>query len=301
MKKNNLILGAILLVLVGLALVYSGPFKTWQDKRSQPKNYLSGIDFSKVNKIEIGPNAKTVLAKQGEDWKVGTDVKAINASPSSIEQMMTQLKSAQKNPLELVSTNKDRKSEFQTDGSGIEVSFFQGDNKTTVVVGKMTSDYVSSYLSRPDDDKTFRTTSANLWSVFMSEEWRDLAIFKSGDSAKVQKIRLQLAGKQFNLEKKGEDWFDGKIKLNKDKISKVLARMTELNAVKIPTQDFKPTGLDKATVIVQATGDGIDNTIMIGKEDGQGQFYAKRGDSDLIYLISKADRDELNKNSAQLK
>ena len=298
MKKNNLILAAVLVVLIGLGFAYNGPIKNWREKANQPKNFLSDVDFGKIDKVEIA-KGKTVLAKQGEDWKVGTDKKAFNASPSAIEQMIAQLKAVQQGSLELVSTNKDRKPEFQTDDSGIEVTFSQGDNKTTVIIGKMTSDYSSSYISRQDDDNTYRT-AANLWSVFMAEEWRNLAIF-TGDSAKAQKIRLQFSDKQYILEKKGEDWFDGKTKLNKDKVNNILTRMTSLAAAKIPAQDFKPTGLAKASLIVQLTGDGLDNTLMIGKDDGQGQFYAKRGDNDLIYLIAKVDKDELAKKPDQLK
>jgi hypothetical protein len=301
MKKNNLILAAVLLVLIGLAFAYQGPIKAWRERASQPKNFLASIDFAKVDKVEIGPGGKTVLVRQGDDWKVGTDKKAANASPGAIEQMLDQLKTAQQKPLELASTNKDRKAEFQTDSSGIEVSFYQGDNKTIIIVGKMTSDYASAYLSRPDDDSTYRAAQANLQSVFAAEEWRDLAIFKGGDSAKVQKLRLQFPDKQFVLEKKGEDWFEGKNKLNKDKVSKIIARMTELTAAKIPAQDFKPSGLDKSSLIIQATGGDVDNTLMIGKADAQKQYYAKRGDGDMIYLISQADRDELNKKPDQLK
>lgn len=299
-KNNNLILTIVLVALVVLAFAYNGPIKAWREKANQPKNFLSAVDFAKVDKIEIGKD-KTILVKQGEDWKVGTDKKAANANPSAVEQMLNQLKSAQKNGLELVSANKDRKSEFQTDASGIEVSFYQGDNKTTIIVGKMTSDYASSYLSRQDDDNTYRTAQINLWSVFMAEEWRDLAIFKGGDTAKLQKVRLQFPDKQFVLEKKGEDWFEGKTKLSKEKVGKIITRMTELSAAKIPAQDFKPSGLDKSSLIIQVTGENIDNTLMVGKGDSQGQYYAKRGDSDMIYLISQADRDEINKKPDQLK
>lgn len=301
MKKNNLILAAILLVLIGLAFAYQGPIKTWQQQSRQPKNFLSGIDFGKVDKIEIGSKGATVLLKQGDTWKVGADKKAVGASPSATEQMLSQLKTAQAKPLELVSTNKERKAEFQTDSSGIEVSFYQGDNKTTIIVGKITADYAGSYISRPEDDSTYRTAQANLQSVFAADEWRDLAIFKGGDAAKVQKLRLQFPDRQFVLEKKGEDWFEGKTKLDKEKIGKIIARMAELSAAKIPVQDFKPSGLDKSSLIIQATGETIDNTLMIGKADAESQYYAKRGDSDMIYLISKADRDELSKKPDQLK
>jgi hypothetical protein len=59
--------------------------------------------------------------------------------------------------------------------------------------------------------------------------------------------------------------------------------------------------LEKNQLIVEALGEGVKNILMVGNDNGKGLFYAKKGDSDIIYLISKSDRDGLNQNQAQLK
>ncbi|NTU98408.1 DUF4340 domain-containing protein [Candidatus Falkowbacteria bacterium] len=299
--KKNLILGIVLAVLIALAVIYQGPFQSWRQKSKAPKNFFSKVDVDKMDKIEI-KGGKIVLEKQGGEWKVASDKKAYPASLSMINQVTSQLKAAQELNLDLVSASKDRKPSFQTDQTGTAVSFYQGKDKVLdITIGKMTSDYSGSYVSQPDNDNTYRTGNVNLWSVFASsEEWRDLVIFKA-DASKAKKIRMQFTDGQFTLEKKGDDWFSGKDKLNNDKVQKITDLLTGMVASEIPVQDFKPTGLDKNPLILQITGDGLDNTIMIGKDNGKGMVYAKRGDSDLIYLISKSDRDNLAKKPNTLK
>ncbi len=52
---------------------------------------------------------------------------------------------------------------------------------------------------------------------------------------------------------------------------------------------------------MQATGENIDNTIMIGDSNDAEQYFVKKGDSDNIYLISKSQGDELEKEIWELK
>ena len=72
--------------------------------------------------------------------------------------------------------------------------------------------------------------------------------------------------------------------------------MSNLTAISIPEQTFDNTGLEKNNIIVEATGEGINNTIMVGdaEDDEESRYYIKRGDSDNIYLITKEQRDALD-------
>jgi hypothetical protein len=81
----------------------------------------------------------------------------------------------------------------------------------------------------------------------------------------------------------------------------VLGVLHNLTAAKIPAQTFTGTGLEKHNIIVQVTGGGFDNTIMIGDCTKDNLCYAKTAASDNIYLISKSDRDALDKKTTDLK
>ena len=129
----------------------------------------------------------------------------------------------------------------------------------------------------------------------------------------VNKLRFQYPDKEFSVEKKYVD--DGSYKWegvepnffegNNEKIDKIASTMSQLIAIKIPEQNFKGTGLDNHSIIVEASGDGFSSIIMIGSKDGkEGDnefYYAKRADSDNIYLLSKDERDALDVSIDELK
>ena len=117
------------------------------------------------------------------------------------------------------------------------------------------------------------------------------------------KIRFQYPGSQFTVEKINNQWAGTrpyKFTVSQDKISAVLSVLQNLIATKIPAQTFAGTGLEKHSVIVQVTGNRFDDTIMIGDCTKDNLCYAKTAASDNIYLITKTDRDALNKKITDL-
>jgi len=303
MNKKNLILGGILVALIVLAYLYQGPFKNWQVNKGKEKNFFKEIDFKSINKIEVVNAGKTTnLERFGDNWKVG-GTKDFYVEKNLAKSMESSIEEAAKNNLEIVSASKDKKSEFKVDDNGVKVKFFKdNDLKLEFIVGKIGSDYKSTYISKDNSDKTY-AVAANLFSIFNQQDWRDQIIFSS-DESKISKIRFQLGKSEYSIEKSGDDWkalMPYNYKLNNEKVKKIISVMSNLTATEIPEQNFKGTGLDKNNLIIQATGEGVDNTLMIGEADKNGNFYAKKGDSDNIYLITKSQKDELNKKAQELR
>lgn len=309
MNKKTLILAAVLAVLVILAYAYQGPIREWQAKASRPKNFLAKIDTGKIDKIIISKNGETTLTKQGADWLVegppaGEAGSKFKVAKEVMAEVMGKLDEAAKAELEFSSTNKDKKKDFKTDAGGVQVRLEVGGREAAkFVVGKVASDYQSSYLSQPEIDPTYLLGGVNLTYAFDREDWRDRTVL-SGDPTKFSRVRFQFPNRQFEIAKTGEKWFtEGrpKVELDRSKMDKVLGLMANLIASGIPAQDFGPTGLEKNLMIIEATGEGAKNTLMVGLDNGEGDFYAKNGASDNIYLISKADRDSLDLKPEQLK
>lgn len=302
MSEKNLILGGILVLLVVLALACQGPIKKWQSNLGKPKNFFAKVDTPSINKIEIIKDGKTVvLEKEGERWKIG-GTKNFYVSENDAKDFKEILTDASQATLELVSANKDNKKEFQTNESGVLVKLLSGGKEALdFMVGKAGSEG-GSYISRQSLKETY-FIKLDLSRIFNKDEWRDKTIF-SFAKEKISQVRFQYPDREFTIEKKGDKWEGvkpNKFPVNKDKIDKILSLMSNLYAVEIPEQDFKGTGLEKHLIIVEATGDGIQNIIMIGDKNKNGLSFAKRGDSNNIYLISRADRDELDKKIEQLK
>ncbi|HOZ56257.1 MAG: hypothetical protein BWY51_00081 [Parcubacteria group bacterium ADurb.Bin316] len=303
MSKKNFFLIIALVLLIGLAYIYQGPYKNWQERRAQPKNFLAGINVEKINKIEVIKDGEaTILLASGSKWKIdGT--KDFYVSDSNANSLISDLKELVVAQLEVVSQNKDKKSDFGTDeDSGVVVKLEQDNNEmASFVVGKLSSDYMNTYISPINSDKTYQV-KLDIYSLFSQDDWYDKTIFAS-DKTKINNVRFQIGGKEFTIVKQGEDWYatgTKSVKLSNDKVASVIDLMASLLASKIPEQKFDGTGLEKNQLIIQVTGDSIDNTLIIGSDNGNDLYYAKKGDSDNIYLITKTERDGLNKQLKDL-
>ena len=303
MNKKTLILGEVLIILIIVAYVYQGPLKQWQNNLNKPLNFLVDLKIDKINKIEfVKNNITTGLSKEDDKWKIiGT--KNFYAESGLADNLLKKLEQVGKGKLELVSNNKEKKADFEVDNKGVNLKLYIDDNKIVeFVIGKLSSDFFSTYISMSDQPITY-AVKEDLQSFFSKTDWRDLTIFSS-DKSKISKLRFQYPDRQFTLEKNKTDWvgvLPKKFSIKQDKIDKVLDIMSNLKSVSIPEQSYDNTGLNKNLIIIEVNGDEINNTIMVGLANKEGFYYAKKSDSDNIYLITKEQRDELNKTIGQLK
>ncbi len=280
--------------------------KTWKEKRGNKINFFEDLDIDEINKISINKNGEVViLEKIGEKWKIfGT--KDFYAKKIYSDNIVKSFENAKESKFELVSSNEDKKQEFATDESGFVVKLFiDSEESLEFIIGKMGADYTDTYISMSDINETYSVKSG-LFSAFSEKDFRDDIIFYSNRD-NISKIRFQYPNREFTVEKTGGD--DGDLwqgvlpyefNINQENIDKILDIMSHLVAVVIPGQSYEETDLDKGLVILQATGENIDNTIMIGAEVN-GNYYAKRGDSDNIYLIKKEQKEALDKRIEDFK
>ena len=301
MSKKTLILAVVLIALIALAYGYQGPLKKWQNNLGKAKNILTGIKIDLIDKIDIIEPGKTLtLTKQGEKWKYDQS-KDFYVNASVIGNVFKELTEAALSDMELVSNNRDRKNEFKTDGSGLEIKLYQADKLAANFIIGNAAGVGSSFISRPESAVTY-AVKADLSGAFKPADWRDLSIFSTAEE-KINKIRFQYPNREFTIELKGDQWsgiLPDKFAVKAEKIKPVIDIISKLRASKFPDQVFSGTDLDKHLIIIEASGEGVNNTLMIGGAS-DGLYYAKRGDSDNIYLITKSERDELDKWSWQLK
>ncbi len=289
MSEKNIKLGAILLIMIFVAYLYQGPWQAWRTEKKSPKNFFAKIDFSKVDKLEIFTNNKaTTLEKNKDRWLVG-GTKDFFVNQELISEIFDKFEQTKLAKLELAGTTKEKKQSFMTDQNGIRVNVFQAGNKILdFIIGKMSNDYLGVYLALPDSNDTFYL-GVDLFGPFSQEDWRDKTIF-SVDKDLITQIRFQYPRQEFSVGKKDDAWQGISPRIfpvDKGKIEEILAIMSSLQASSIPEQKFDGTDLEKNLIIVSATGEGIDNTIMVGRSNRDGYYYAKRADSDNIYLITK--------------
>lgn len=304
MNKKNLILIIVLILLVAVAYIYQGPWQSWQASKNLPKNFFASVNVDQINKIEITKNGETTsLMLNGSKWKIdGT--KDFYVSDANAQNVVARLKDLTAAQLEIASTNQAKKSDFNTDAaSGVSIKLGQGSKGIAgFIIGKINSDYTGTYFSPTGSDITY-LTKVDIYDAFVQTDWYDKTIFAS-DKTKINSVKFKNSGKELDVAKQGDDWYatgTTKIKLDKDKVNSAVDLLASLVATAIPDRNATSTGLANSQLIIQATGVGVDNTIIVGNDNGQGLYYAKRGDSDNIYLIAKAERDKLNVQIKDLK
>jgi len=307
MSKKNYILGGVLLVLGLLAYLYQGPMQDWKAKNDDQLNFLSMVDISAINGIEVTKASTTVELEKSEDkWKIkGTKDFFADENGGGIAKMLEEIKMAK---VELVSERSEKKSEFQvSEADGTKVKLMKsGITVGEFVVGRYGNDYASSYMAQPQAKETWLFKVSGINAIFDRSDknaWYDKKIFAL-DKSKINKVRLQYPGQELIAEKKDDKWALTKpnaMTIGDGKLDKVLEVMSTLSASDIPAQKFDGTGLEKSTVIVQVTGDGLDETIMVGNDNKKEMYFAKKGSSDSIYLISKELRDSLSVKMSDLK
>ena len=205
MRKENLILGGVFVILLILAFVFE-PIMDWKKNLSRPDNFLEKIKFEEIVKINLEKNGEKIsLERQGEKWKI-SDTKDFYVRDTD-EIFITYVEEAIKANFDLASNNKEKKSEFETDEGGTRISFENSDEVLIdFIVGKMTNDFAGSYVSLPDSDETYKV-GANL-SYGLNKDinsWYDTMIFAGGPE-NANKVRFQYPNSEFSIELSDEEW-----------------------------------------------------------------------------------------------
>lgn len=306
-------MGGILVALIIIAFVSEGPLKDWRAKSGKVENILATVDFSQVSRIDIDrPGEALSIEKDGDKWKIA-GTKDFYVRDDIIQGIELALNMAKKADTELASENVDKKGDFEVSEIGTSISLRQGDTILhEFIVGKVGADFTSTYITKADISETY-LIKVNLNTALARDDWYDKTIFKS-DAEKITKIRFQHPTREFTVELQEDEWqgtLPYKFGVSEEKIELILESMVNLIAIDIPKQTFEGTGFDKDIIIVQATGKEFDNTIMIGgsqavdaEEEIDSEdvlYYAKRGDSDNIYLITAEQKELLDVRIQDLK
>lgn len=302
MSKKNFILLGIFIFLAFTAFLIKGPIKNWQSDK-EDNNFFANIIFEKINKIEvIGNDSKIILEKDEAEWKIA-ETKSFYIDPYLKSELNNLLQNLDGAKFDLVSENTEKKSDFMGK-SGIQVKIYEDDYLINeFLVGKIGTDYPSTYISELDSDIVYMVNQ-DFYSVFSASDWYDKTII-SLNTDLVNKIRVQHGDRQYTLELDEKKWIGvlpSEFVVDQEKVNSLLEIVYDLSAVKIPEQKFEGTGLEKNNLILQFIGDGVDKTIMIGDKNEEGEnYFAKRADSDNLYLISEEQKNSLDLKITDIK
>ena len=223
----------------------------------------------------------------------------------------------------VASKSADKHPQFQVDEKdGVQVKVFGPEQKLMAhfFVGKMGSDFMSTYIRKADKNKVL-LVDGYLKPTFAkgTRGWRDRTIFNF-DASQVQRLTL-VSEKKGEVALEAQDNGEWQIlkpdvaPADKDKVDKIVKAIAKLSADDFAvkkTDKKKETESKPGDVLKEYKLDSPQSKIMVDLKDGTsrvlligkkstGRYYVKRPDKDVIFMVYKSRIDNIFKNPDELK
>jgi len=316
-KKNIFILLGILVALVLITMIIENMGKRDERKADEEATLFPGFAADQVSSIQIKIKDKEVrLNKEGDTWLVAT-ADNYPADQESVTRMLdtfAELKSK-------LTASKSAAKHFQFEVdviNGISVMIMGKSDEDVLAhlfVGKMGSDYTSTYIRKAEQDAVL-LADGYLKSLFDKGErgWRDRKIFDF-DTNQVQRLTLTSQEKgTITIESQGDgNWQILEPEVSpgkKDVVDRIINEISKLSAdsfaeKKEPTEEgadpLKEYKLDEpqSTVTVDMK-DGSVRILHVGDQSNQ-NFYVKREGQNTVFMLQKGKIDRIFNDIEDLK
>ncbi len=202
-KPIYFLLGIFLIFVIIYFLLVQKEKKTFSPGKVE--NFLQ-LDSALVDRIEFKKfDTKLVFQKTDQQWYI-VEPDSYRADNNALGQLLSTASHLEVG--EVISSNPKKQFFFQVDTAvGTGLVFFDGENRVaSLVIGKMSSDYLHVYLRKTDSDdvylaKGYFTRLANR----KIDQWRDRRIF-TFDPTQINEIELSRGKDKFRLTKEDTLW-----------------------------------------------------------------------------------------------
>jgi hypothetical protein len=299
-QKNTWVLLLILAAVVTVLFLLVNPPRPGQDEKTTEPGIFAHLDLEHISKVVVNTTrASSTLRREGQQWVV-EEFDDFPADLPALEEAIEALRLLE--PGGVVSSNTEKQATFQVDQSGIEVLLYgmNGDEDLLAhfFLGKPGHDYRSIYFRLADSDQVHEVDQ-QLRGRFDrgSRTWRNRRPF-SFDLQEVNALQLPAgeSGEQMSLKLDDQgNWIvagEEEIPADKAKVELVIRSFAQLAADDFPEEqdlDLARYGLDDP-LYIYTVGllDGSTLSLLVGSVAvDENQYYVKRDDSPIIYILGK--------------
>lgn len=204
MKKSIFLLsGILILFVVFYLLLIQKEKKTFAPGKVE--NFLD-LDSASVSRIEFKKfGTKLIFQKVNQQWYV-IEPDSCRADNNAIGQLLSL--SSHLEVGEVISSNPEKQFFFQVDTlTGTHLFFFTGNNPlTSLVVGKMSSDFLNTFVRKTDSEDVYLARSFLGHMVNRPlDQWKDRTAF-AFDPKQVKGIELSQGKEKFKLAREDTLW-----------------------------------------------------------------------------------------------
>ncbi len=288
--KKTLLIFVFLLIFI---LIVEQPGSD-DSKRQKNQRFLAPkLVIEEASKIRIyNPDTEEIILDKGdgEVWRVSNG-RSFPASDNKIQDFLKTIHDFKQD--EIISKNPDRLSVFGLDeASAIQVQVWNYKERLVAdfFAGK-TSEFNSQYFKKDKEDYVIQS-SQNLNSFLLEnkESWKDKALLSLG-GVDVRRIAFKKLDQEMVLEKTGEIWRmiqPEEFKADELAMRTLFDQLEQVqadafaDAVEASQADFNDPDYK---ISIRFTDDSL-KLILFKASDEEGRFFAKNGESDMIYYTS---------------
>lgn len=187
--------------LLGLQVVIAGGLfaTSWQQSNHNPSQALLNFDAAIVDKIEISAgDQQVVLNKTADGWQL-PELSALPAVQSKVNNVVNKLTTTTASwP---VATSKTSQERFEVTAEQYQrkIRLFAGDKLASEVYLGTSPGFRQVHARRPDENEIYAVTLNTFDFPAQASDWLDKQLIAVSEPSR-------LSGKDFTLEKSGEDW-----------------------------------------------------------------------------------------------
>ena len=282
---NNKILSLIFFGLLALLIARKTILKpTTKSFRES----LSNFDSATIDKltIQIGDAPTTTLTKSGEQWQMTDGTRTMDAKPSTVTSLITELSTLKTK--QLVSKSADKWADYEVDDKAKKIEVYSGGKRVTALhIGRFNFNQQTragiSYARLSDEDEIYSLDGFLAMSAAKDfDSFRETKLVTTAQE-QIQSINLTTeSGQQLELGKSIDgSWIINDTVIDSTAASRYISGLTNLNG-SVFEDGFSPSGvpatINAGALQIQAYSTGSDFVI----KSNQNPAYF-RSDSSGIY------------------
>ncbi|NIN00028.1 MAG: DUF4340 domain-containing protein [candidate division Zixibacteria bacterium] len=292
MKKPIYVLIAVFLLFVTIYLVLVQKEKKTFSPRTV-ENFL-GLDSVSVNRIEfIKYDTKMVFQKIGQQWYI-VEPDSYRADNKAIGQLVSL--ASHLTVGEIISSNPEKQILFQVDSlTGTGLDFFSGDRQlASVVVGKMSDDYMHAYLRKTGSEDVY--LAKGFFSSITQQRvdhWRDRQIL-AFDPGLVTEVEFTQGKDKFKLTREDTVWqlsappYRETATADHEKTEDYIRTLAEIRSDKFPLKnEIVGMRFENPELVIKLTfADGHEEKLLATKASGEGnRYFVKTDQSESVFVL----------------
>lgn len=298
----------LLVVLAGLLGYIYYFMKPGSPPASEQKARVFTIEADKIEELQVKSSkgeASTLARKEGA-WHLTAPI-AVKADETEVSGLISNLASLEIQ--RVVDENPSDLSQYGLAPARIEIGFRKAGEKavTKVLIGDKTATGSDLYVKLPAEKKVFLVPS------FVESSF-DRGTFDLRDKTilafvrdKVDQVSIDAPEVTLRVKKGPERWaldapFPGRadIAVVEGLIGRLQTSQMKSIAAAEPTPDqLKTWGLDKPSLTATVVAGSATATLTLGKDDGQGNVFARDAARPMVFTVEKSLADDLRRKASE--